>query len=232
MTSWKTERCSIADAPALANNNMSAFWEDPTWILLWPKEITLDYLISQCAKRYPRSLLNSRKNTRHLKAVDPLTGELVGYARWILPDTHLVAEDGTPQWGEAQIPDVSEEEKIRFQALAESAWWGGRSDMDSIDDLNDEVMRRILVQRPYMKLDYLAVHPRNKGKGIATALVAAGVRAAESIGLPTVTMSYKAGRGVYARLGFEEVDRVIQDDSQYGGAGEYGAYFMIREIGN
>lgn len=83
-----------------------------------------------------------------------------------------------------------------------------------------------------IELDYLAVHPRNKGKGIATALVAAGVRAAESIGLPTVTMSYKAGRGVYARLGFEEVDRVIQDDSQYGGAGEYGAYFMIREIGN
>ncbi|KJK68016.1 Acetyltransferase GNAT family protein [Aspergillus parasiticus SU-1] len=232
MTSWKTERCSIADAPALADNNMSAFWEDPTWILLWPKEIILDYLISQCAKRYPRSLLNSRKNTRHLKAVDPITGELVGYARWILPDTHLVAEDGTPQWGEAQIPDVSEEEKIRFQALEESAWWSGRSDMDSIDDLNDEVMHRILVQRPYMKLDYLAVHPRNKGKGIATALVAAGVRAAESIGLPTFTMSYKAGRGVYARLGFEEVDRVIQDDSQYGGAGEYGAYFMIREIGN
>ena len=45
---------------------------------------------------------------------------------------------------------MSDEEKTRFQALAESAWWGGRSDMDSIDDLNDEVMRRILVQRPYM----------------------------------------------------------------------------------
>lgn len=45
---------------------------------------------------------------------------------------------------------MSDEEKTRFQALAESAWWGGRSDMDSIDDLNDEVMRRILVQRPYI----------------------------------------------------------------------------------
>lgn len=45
-------------------------------------------------------------------------------------------------------------------------------------------------------------------------------------------MSYKEGRGIYVRLGFKEVDRVIQDDSQYGGAGEYGAYFMIYDVSN
>ncbi|KAE8375269.1 hypothetical protein BDV26DRAFT_299842 [Aspergillus bertholletiae] len=191
-----------------------ASWKiEPCIILRWPKEITLDYLITQSAKRYPRTLLNARHKNRHRKAVDATTGEVVGYAQWILPDTHL----------EAQIPDVSEAKKIKLHALAESAWWSGRSDMRSIDDPNDEVMSRILAQRPYMKLDYLAVHPKNKGKGIATALVAGGIAAAESIGLPIVTMSYKAGRGVYARLGFREVERVIQDDSQYGGAGEYGA---------
>ena len=43
-------------------------------------------------------------------------------------------------------------------------------------------------------------------------------------------MAYKAGRGIYSRLGFQEVDRVIQDDSQFGGAGEYGVYFMVYEI--
>ncbi|KAE8140682.1 hypothetical protein BDV38DRAFT_279659 [Aspergillus pseudotamarii] len=53
MASWKIEPCSVADAPALAYNDMSAFWEDPTWIL----------------------------EVRHQNAVDPLTGELVGYAR-------------------------------------------------------------------------------------------------------------------------------------------------------
>lgn len=45
--------------------------------------------------------------------------------------------------------------------------------------------------------------------------------------MPIFTMAFKAGRGIYARLGFQEVDKVIQDDSMYGGPGEYAAYFMI-----
>ena len=81
-----------------------------------------------------------------------------------------------------------------------------------------------------IELDYLAVHPRNKGRGIGTALIKSGIDFAKSISIPIFTISYKAGRGIYARLGFQEVDRVIQDDSQYGGAGEYGAYFMIYHV--
>lgn len=36
----------------------------------------------------------------------------------------------------------------------------------------------------------------------------------------------KAGLGVYRRAGFELLGEVIQDDSKYGGKGEYGAYFL------
>ena len=81
-----------------------------------------------------------------------------------------------------------------------------------------------------LELDYLAVHPENKGKGIGTALVESGIRHAEKIRVPIFAMAFKAGRGIYTRLGFKEVNRVIQDDSPYGGAGEYGAYFMIYDI--
>ncbi|KAI1388509.1 acyl-CoA N-acyltransferase [Hypoxylon trugodes] len=230
MATWKIEGCTVADAAALSRNNMSAFWDDPTWILLWPKDITREFLIEQVAKRYPRMLTNDREEKRHQKAVDPNTGALVGYARWILPPSHFNAKDGGPEWPEAQTPEVTDEEKRQFEELAKSAWWGGRRDMSGIDDKNDVVMDRILAERPYIKLDYLAVHPENKGKGIATALVESGIRHAEKIGVPIFVMSYKAGRGVYERLGFKEVDRVIQDDSQYGGKGEYGAYFMIYEV--
>ncbi|KAE8411997.1 hypothetical protein BDV36DRAFT_288268 [Aspergillus pseudocaelatus] len=201
-----------------------------SWKIKPCSEVTLDFLIEQCAKRYPNILLHSRQEARHQKVVDPLTGELVGYARWLLPSTHVTTDDGRPQWIDAQVPDVTEFDKKRFQQIAESAWWNGRSDMRSIDDMNDAVMDRILEQMPYIKLDYLAVHPKGKGKGIATAPVASGIKVAESIDVPIVTMSYKAGRGVYTRLGFEEVDRVIQGDSKYGGAGEYGAYFMIYNV--
>lgn len=79
-------------------------------------------------------------------------------------------------------------------------------------------------------MDYLAVHPENKGKGIGTALVESGIQHAEKIGLPIFVLAFKAGRGIYERLGFKEVDRVIQDDTKYGGQGEYGAYFMVYDV--
>ena len=80
------------------------------------------------------------------------------------------------------------------------------------------------------ELDYLAVHPDNKGKGVGTALVEAGIQYAEKVGLPIFVLAFKAGLGIYTRLGFKEVQRLIQDDSQFGGKGEYGAYFMVYDV--
>ncbi|KAE8315837.1 acyl-CoA N-acyltransferase [Aspergillus transmontanensis] len=230
MTTWKIEPCFVGDAAALARNNMAAFWEDPNWVILWPKDMKQEFIIEQSAKRQPRNLLHDREKVRHQKAVYPSTGAVVGYARWILPPEHCTGENGSPAWAEAQVPDVSEDEKKRYQELAESAWWSPREDMNSLDDKNHVVMDRIRAEKPYIKLDYLAVHPENKGKGIGTALVASGIEYAERVGVPIFTMAFKAGRGIYARLGFQEVDRVIQDDSMYGGPGEYAAYFMIYDV--
>ncbi|KAE8142358.1 hypothetical protein BDV38DRAFT_278523 [Aspergillus pseudotamarii] len=209
---------------------MAAFWEDPNWVILWPKDMKREFIIEQSAKRQPRNLLRDREKVRHQKAVDPVTGAVVGYARWILPSGHYTTEDGSPAWAEAQVPDVSEGEKKRYQELAESAWWNPREDMDSLDDKNHVVMDRILAEKPFIRLDYLAVHPENKGKGIGTALVASGMKYAEQAGVPVFTLAFKAGRGIYARLRFQEVDRVIQNDSEYGGPGEYAAYFMIYNV--
>ncbi|KAI0412000.1 acyl-CoA N-acyltransferase [Xylaria grammica] len=227
MAAWKIERCTVEDAAALARNNMSAFWEDPTWILLWPEGTTREFLIEQCAKRQARNMLRNREQMRHLKAVDPETGKIVGYARWELPPGHTVAHDGEAQWDEARVPDVSDGEKRGFEELALSAQWNARSGVSGMDDKNYAVMNPILAEKRYIKLDYLAVHPENKGKGIGTALVAHGIRQSEKMGFPIFAMAYKAGLGIYTRLGFKEVNRVIQDNSQWGGVGEYGAYFMV-----
>lgn len=150
MAGWKIEPCTVADGLALARNNMAAFWEDPTWILLWPSNITQEFLIEQSAKRQPRNLLRDREHTRHQKAVDSTTGAVVGYARWILPSSHSTAKDGGPEWEEAQVADVSDDERKRFEELAESAWWKGRNDMNGLDDKNYAVMNPILAEKPYI----------------------------------------------------------------------------------
>lgn len=53
---------------------------------------------------------------------------------------------------------------------------------------------------------------------------------AEELGVDIFMLAFKAGLGVYKRLGFKEIERVIQDDSMYGGTGEYGAYFLVYEV--
>ncbi|KAL2129169.1 hypothetical protein VTI74DRAFT_8122 [Chaetomium olivicolor] len=78
---------TAADGPALARANIPAFWADRHWQLVW-RHRTLEYHISQVALRYPRNLLRNRETARHQKAVDPVTGEILGYIRWSLPASH------------------------------------------------------------------------------------------------------------------------------------------------
>ncbi|TIC97215.1 hypothetical protein CH35J_007254 [Colletotrichum higginsianum] len=251
MVPWRIEPCTLADVPALARNNMSAFWTDPNWILLWPKDIRLDFLIEQVTERMPNSLLGNRATLRHQKAVDPETGAVVGYARWELPAGY----EGAAAWADSQIADVSEEQRKTFKERSDAAWWKPRL-MNGIDDCVPE-KDRVLAEKPYISewpssvgetgldthliafhgpgppfgdpkgrrltpgtgLDYLAVHPENKGKGVATALVENGVRLAEETGVDVFILAFPAGLNVYKRLGFKEIHRGYQDDIKYGGEG-------------
>lgn len=78
-------------------------------------------------------------------------------------------------------------------------------------------------------LDYLAVHPTQQRRGVATALVRSGMRQAEKLGLDIFVHAMKPGVPVYERLGFRMERELIQDDSQYGGPGLFGDYFLIYE---
>jgi N-acetylglutamate synthase-like GNAT family acetyltransferase len=79
-------------------------------------------------------------------------------------------------------------------------------------------------------LDYLAVHPSQMRKGIATALVQSGINMAKELGIDVYVLAFSMGREVYDRLGFKEVERNIQDLATWGGSGEYAVYFMILEV--
>ena len=61
-------------------------------------------------------------------------------------------------------------------------------------------------------------------------LVESGIREAQKIGLEVFVLAFKAGLGVYYRAGFKLLDQIIQDDRPYGGKGEYGAYYMLKEL--
>lgn len=75
----------------------------------------------------------------------------------------------------------------------------------------------------------MAVHPDNQRRGAATALVESGMREAEKLGLDIFIHALKAGVGLYKRLGFRIEKELIQDDSMYGGTGEYYVCMMTYE---
>jgi hypothetical protein len=57
-------------------------------------------------------------------------------------------------------------------------------------------------------------------------LVKSGLQEAQKMGFDVFVHAFKAGLGVYRRCGFTLLDQVIQDDSEYGGSGEWGVYFL------
>lgn len=151
-------QCTVADSDALARNNIPAFWADPHWVLAW-KHRTLDYHISQIAKRMPRNLLNDREIKRHQKAVDLETGRLVGYARWILPEARATLRDGTPAWPEAVVPAVSPEEEAEIRRVAATAHWDPNEESDHLGEHIQEAKKEILVRKEYIRK--YAGHPKH-----------------------------------------------------------------------
>ncbi|KAH6645858.1 hypothetical protein BKA67DRAFT_695810 [Truncatella angustata] len=214
--------CTVDDAAGIARNNMSAYWTDTTWKLNF-KDRELEDIIVQCTKRIPTNLLNDRATKRHQKVVDTQTGTVIGYARWIMPDRL------TGDWLEAQAPEVSKEEEKEFMEQFCSADWMRQPDRTGLGQPLADIMERLLRAKDYIELEYLAVHPDYQRQGVASLLVESGIAVSEKLGVDLIVMAYKAAVGVYKRLGFEMLEFLIQDDSKFGGGGEFGAYFMARK---
>lgn len=61
-------------------------------------------------------------------------------------------------------------------------------------------------------------------------LVEYGAKEVEKMGLDTFVLAFKAGLNIYKRTGFKQVEELIQDDTPYGGPGNYGAYFLVKDL--
>jgi hypothetical protein len=153
--------CTVADAADLGRNNMSAFWEDPNWVLSW-QHTTLEEHIITATKRYPRRLISDLATSRHQKAVDPETGRLLGYARWDLPEAHATTADGEPAWPEAVVPAVGPEEEAEIRRVAAETPFNPNPQGDPMDVKVGKIKREIMGRKPYM-CTYESRDTENKG---------------------------------------------------------------------
>ncbi|KUI59146.1 hypothetical protein VP1G_06410 [Cytospora mali] len=252
MPDYIIKGCTVADDNDLGRNNMSAFWQDPNWRLVW-KAVDLPFVIEQASARVPRLLLKDRETMRHFKAVDPETGKLLGYIRWTLPTKHCKNEDGSPVWPEGQTPDVSPEEKVRLIQRAEAADWNPSSEADHLDDLVGKKKKEFLARKDYLGepfdefklcvviywidmlnyvvIEFFAVHPENQGKGVGTALLKHGIAKAQEIGIDIFVLAFVEGFRAYNNVGFITMDSLVQDATAYGGNDNYAVQFMEYRVG-
>lgn len=140
---------SPAEAPSLARAMMSAFYQDKHWVLLWP-QMSLEDIISRCIERLPWNLVKVRTNKRHEKVVDEASGEIVGYARWILPKGFEYI------WPEAQISEPTAEDYQAYELKWKGATVNGSSKGSNtvmLEDMSGPLAKeeeKIVQDRPFL----------------------------------------------------------------------------------
>ena len=116
MSSFTVQSVRIEDVPSIATATMSAFWNDSYWRQMWT--VPLSSLIILNAQRLPHRLNTDRHKQRFENVVDTATGEVLGHARWIVPDG---MED---MWETARGPAAKDDEEAeKFKKMYESADW-------------------------------------------------------------------------------------------------------------
>ncbi|KAJ3345045.1 hypothetical protein HDU83_004465 [Entophlyctis luteolus] len=212
------------DAAGLAATNMSAFWEDRNWRLVFGSR-TFDDVVASNTLRWPRNLaLVDRATRRHLKAVHDASGILVGYARFILPP----ALAGS--WLDAQVPAPTADEAAEFERRFAAADWALSTLTDHMDvPVIAMKERHFSARSDAIVLDHLAVRPVFQRRGIASQLLAPAIQLASSAGVDIIALATAAGARAYVKLGFRILESLTQDYSPYGGTTEHTMSIVVYE---
>ncbi|TVY42160.1 hypothetical protein LSUB1_G001937 [Lachnellula subtilissima] len=228
--SYVVQSVTTSDAPGVARAMFSAFWQDIHWQRLWATDMDLEAIIRDCAERLPWLLISGRNVKRHLKVVDTSSGEIVGYSRYIVPESHV------GMWIDAQTFEPSPEEKLGFEQRFESVTDNGRirgmnyAMLAEFGNPLDKVEKGILKESgPCFAVDYMSTHPAHKGHGVASMMLKEALKQVDAIGLKTIVMASPAGRGLYERQGFIFVCTLAQDYSKYGITEPYVHHWLLRE---
>ena len=116
-------------------------------MLLWRGK-TLDYVVSQASRRMPQNLLTDTSQRRHQKAVDVNSGDVVGYVRWILPDTSTETPDD--MWPAAKVPSVDLDRAREAKHEFDAADWSWDHALDKLDEPLTKMKAQLMNQKKYL----------------------------------------------------------------------------------
>ena len=83
-------------------------------------------------------------------------------------------------------------------------------------------------ERRHWYLELLAARPEWQGKGVGSALLRWGLERADEEGVEAYLEASPAGKGLYEKMGFREVGRLVVPSREEGGE-DFVECFMLRD---
>ncbi|KAI1646274.1 acyl-CoA N-acyltransferase [Daldinia loculata] len=229
--------CTAADVDIIADIYYDAFATDKRNAFWWPpnKEDMFTWM-----KRRIRRKMDDR-SVRHFKITDDQSGDVVAFARWDIPEGY---EKAFGEWvgNKETAVDVS-------QIVAPGEVTGENPPANSapVEAINPPVADYPKGSRPelcqvffdalkvasdkhnadeMLGLSLLCTSPKYYRRGAAKALLLPMLAIADAHGLKSYLEATPNGKGVYEKLGFQEVDRLTFDLKELTGE-EYGDPYQI-----
>ncbi|KAH6662600.1 hypothetical protein B0J14DRAFT_286350 [Halenospora varia] len=145
--------------------------------------------LTECATRLAQ-WHNHDPTSLWIYATDDATGEVVGGMGWNVHETDPFAAEG---------PELK-------------AYWWPEGDMKEIAD---QVIEKFVESRPgymskpHMLISYCSVHPNNRHRGAASAMMKWGLQKADELNLETFVESTDHAKGLYEAHGFTVIREFV-----------------------
>lgn len=128
-------------------------------------------------------------------AFNTITGQTVGSAQWVISRTNPFA---------AEAPKLT------------APWWPEGDSRRFCESILNQVYkpRANWMKRPHCALNWMAVHPAYRQRGIGSLLMNAGIYQADQLDLECWMESSSMGKPLYAKFGFQSLIKLAFDDEE------------------
>ncbi|KAH1293171.1 hypothetical protein KXX16_003026 [Aspergillus fumigatus] len=214
-----------ADAPAIAELNIICFQDGPMYRNMLPNIDPLSATPMKLSRTYDK-LANPRMHV--LVATDPTSNQILGCARWLMPDASAHWRD------ESEMAILSDDARAKAAQMTQLRPAGMNVAVyeglfKALEEMRGKYVREGDIGGRGPVLELLVTHPQHQGKGVGKALLDWGVRMADQKQARIYLEATPEGYPLYRKCGWRDVEDIVMDYSVYGGEGEATYAVMIRE---
>ncbi|OJJ50305.1 hypothetical protein ASPZODRAFT_128925 [Penicilliopsis zonata CBS 506.65] len=221
-----------AVTPSLARINVDAFRGKGMLENIFPAaSVSEQQMLAYKTLRTARFLAD--ENYHVLSAEDSSSGQIVGYARWLIPSRTYSILAGRSQSEDERDPramPVLSEEVASIKDMAGHAPPGMNVEgLNALKAMMEEKKGKVIDVERDMVLELIGISNQHQRRGLGSQMLEWGIERANRAGVRIYLEATEAGYPLYLRRGWTVVDELVMDWSPYGGKGVTKLTMMVKE---